>query len=1140
MIREHNDESICLPTLKYRFEGFDIIQLCKIHWWLFDSNQNLNTRGEMGRHWSSKRSRSKSKSRSRSPSSSLSRHYHRDRYRERGRKDRSRSKSPKSTRDRDHTGTVSNSKFRSRSRSRSPVYESRRKDRKRSRSPSQKQSSSSSSSLHNREKVEDIIGRDVNYQNFDIDEQQKRLEKIMKERRERVEKWRQQQKSIIGSSERNNGDEITNKVIESDETIEEKPKKTWTLDDENEDDENDTEQNNGQPGNDDVELDDSTFQKPISSIAEIEDKIEEVVKVNSQSTTKQEDKIEIKRIEIVTKKNSSNPIKMNDNSHSDIKTNNDEDDEDIDPLDAYMQGIQEEVKKYRSQTVQEKNRNEKVTVVVGIAKNKTSKRKGELIEQNQDALELSSGDEIGPDSELANAMDNLQAKSKQKKLMTISKEDITYIKFRKNFYIEVPEIAKMTDAEVEKYKTELEGIKTKGKGCPRPIKTWAQCGVSKKVLEVLKKNNYEKPTPIQSQAIPAIMSGRDLIGIAKTGSGKTLAFLLPMFRHILDQPPLDVGDGPISIIMTPTRELATQIYSECRKFAKYLGLRIVAVYGGTPISEQIGDLKPGAEIVVCTPGRMIDMLAANNGRVTNLRRCTYVVLDEADRMFDMGFEPQVMRIIDGIRPDRQTVMFSATFPRIMEALARRILDRPIEVQVGGRSVVCKDVQQEVIIINEDDKFLKLLEILGKYANDGSAIVFVDKQEHADMLLKELMHASYTCLALHGGIDQNDRDSTIADFKNGRVNVLVATSVAARGLDVKHCIVVVNYDCPNHYEDYVHRCGRTGRAGNKGFAYTFITSDQGRYANDLIKALTLSENSVPPELQNLFEEYKREQEILGKKVKSSSGFTGKGFKFDEAEAQQAVERKKFQKAALGLQDSDDEDPEEDIDQEIENMLAPKKKTIVQPLIPVKGEKTLSEKLELAKQLASKISMTKTPSSVINRPSATMHAEAILKGDTSSLGDIASAVTAKSIAEQRAEKLHAKLNYIPKEFEYNENGDLIKRDDDDLFGQNLNTQRYEEELEINDFPQQARWRVTSKEAIAMISEYSEAGITVRGTYFPPSKEPKLELGERKLYLAIEGTTEMAVSKAKSEIIRLIKEELIKVNNSLHLNKNRYRVV
>ena len=225
------------------------------------------------------------------------------------------------------------------------------------------------------------------------------------------------------------------------------------------------------------------------------------------------------------------------------------------------------------------------------------------------------------------------------------------------------------------------------------------------------------------------MSGRDLIGIAKTGSGKTLAFLIPMFRHILDQPRLESGDGPIAIIMTPTRELATQIYAQCRKFTKYLyhtgrgessmggketRLRVVAVYGGTPISEQIGDLKPGAEIVVCTPGRMIDMLAANSGRVTNVRRCTYVVLDVADRMFDIGFEPQIMRIIDGIRPDRQTVMFSATFPRIMEALARRILDKPIEVQVGGRSVVCKEVEQNVVIINDDDKFLKLLGILGEF------------------------------------------------------------------------------------------------------------------------------------------------------------------------------------------------------------------------------------------------------------------------------------------------------------------------------------------------------------------------------------------------------------------------------------------
>ena len=308
------------------------------------------------------------------------------------------------------------------------------------------------------------------------------------------------------------------------------------------------------------------------------------------------------------------------------------------------------------------------------------------------------------------------------------------------------------------------------------------------------------------------------------------------------------------------------------------------------------------------------------------------------------------------------------------------------------------------------------------------------------------------------------------------------------------------------------------------------------------------NPVSQDLQKLFDDYKREQELLGKKVKSSSGFSGKGFKFDEAEAQQAVEKKRLQKAALGLNDSDDEEGDDaDIDQEIENLLAPKKKTII-TTTPISGlqqqasstiastvstvtstvsePKTIAEKMELAKQMASKISLTKVSSIVsIGKTSATAQTEAILKGDAYSLGDIASAVNAKSLAEQRAERLHAKLNYIPRDSEYNDDGELVRRDDD--FIETIGgTQRFEEELEINDFPQQARWRVTSKEAIAMISEYSEAGITVRGTFFPPGKEPSL--GERKLYLAIEGTNEMAVSKARAEIVRLIKEELVKMVN------------
>lgn len=482
--------------------------------------------------------------------------------------------------------------------------------------------------------------------------------------------------------------------------------------------------------------------------------------------------------------------------------------DDVDPLDAFMKEVNEEVRKVNKITGPAPKAAEGkaatssgVTIITGVAKKNTETvKKGELIEQNQDGLEYSSEEE---QEDIKDTAANLANKQK-KELAKIDHSGINYLPFRKVFYVEVPEIAKMTQTEVDAYKAELEGINVKGKGCPKPIRTWAHCGVTRKEFDVLRKLGFEKPTPIQCQAIPAVMSGRDLIGIAKTGSGKTLAFILPMFRHVLDQPPLEEAEGPIAIIMSPTRELCMQIGKDIKKFAKSLNLRAVCVYGGTGISEQIAELKRGAEIIVCTPGRMIDMLAANSGRVTNLRRVTYVVLDEADRMFDMGFEPQVMRIIDNIRPDRQTVMFSATFPRQMEALARRILKKPVEIQVGGRSVVCKEVEQHVVVLEEDAKFFKLLELLGLYQELGSIIVFVDKQENADILLKDLMKASYPCMSLHGGIDQFDRDSTIIDFKQGRVKLLIATSVAARGLDVKQLILVVNYDCPNHYEDYVHR------------------------------------------------------------------------------------------------------------------------------------------------------------------------------------------------------------------------------------------------------------------------------------------------------------------------------------------------
>ncbi|KAK4907351.1 pre-mRNA processing RNA-helicase, partial [Elasticomyces elasticus] len=356
------------------------------------------------------------------------------------------------------------------------------------------------------------------------------------------------------------------------------------------------------------------------------------------------------------------------------------------------------------------------------------------------------------------------ARKKKKDIGTVNHAKVDYESFRKDFYNESIDLQDLDEEQ-----------------------SWAQCGLGVQALGVVHSLGFDAPTSIQAQAIPAIMSGRDVIGVAKTGSGKTIAFLLPIFRHIKDQRPIEGVDGPIGLILSPTRELATQIHKECKPFLKALGLRAVCAYGGAPIKDQIAELKRGAEIVVCTPGRMIDLLAANGGRVTNLRRITYTVLDEADRMFDMGFEPQVMKILANIRPDRQTVLFSATFPRQMDALARKTLRQPIEITVGGRSMVAPEIEQVVEVRNGPAKFMRLLELLGRLYEDDShsddrALIFMDRQDTADLLLRDLMKKGYPCMSIHGGKDQIDRDSTISDFKNGVVPILIATSVAARGLD----------------------------------------------------------------------------------------------------------------------------------------------------------------------------------------------------------------------------------------------------------------------------------------------------------------------------------------------------------------------
>ena len=567
-----------------------------------------------------------------------------------------------------------------------------------------------------------------------------------------------------------------------------------------------------------------------------------------------------------------------------------EEEEEADPLDAFMSDLSAAPTK--------------PSTLNGLRSNKARKQEPEAIFGDEgDDLTAIGAD---PDDILA-----IASKKKKKDIPTVNHAKINYEPFRRNFYSEPIDMADYTEEDVASLRLELDGIKVRGVDVPKPVTKWAQCGLGVQSLDVIQKLGYEAPTSIQSQAIPAIMSGRDVIGVAKTGSGKTIAFLLPMFRHIKDQRPLDSLEGPIGLVMTPTRELATQIHKECKPFLKALNLRAVCAYGGAPIKDQIADLKRGAEIIVCTPGRMIDLLAANSGRVTNLRRVTYVVLDEADRMFDMGFEPQVMKILANIRPNRQTVLFSATFPRQMEALARKTLTKPVEIVVGGRSVVAPEITQIVEIRNDDKKFVRLLELLGNmYADekneDDRALIFVDRQESADTLLRDLMKKGYPCMSIHGGKDQVDRDSTIDDFKAGIVPILIATSVAARGLDVKQLKLVVNFDAPNHLEDYVHRAGRTGRAGNTGTAVTFLTEEQDRYAVDIAKALKQSGQPVPEPVQKLVDMF-MEKVKAGKEKALNSGFGGKGLeKLDqERDAAKARERKTYKTGEEG----DEEEREE---------------------------------------------------------------------------------------------------------------------------------------------------------------------------------------------------------------------------------------
>ncbi|KAL5278730.1 DDX4 family protein [Megaselia abdita] len=388
-------------------------------------------------------------------------------------------------------------------------------------------------------------------------------------------------------------------------------------------------------------------------------------------------------------------------------------------------------------------------------------------------------------------------------------------------------------------------VKVTGENIPAPIKDFESSGLRDLILANVKKSGYTVPTPIQKNSIPVIKEKRDLMACAQTGSGKTAAFLLPIISNLMEDNFESTVGSPHAVVISPTRELAIQIFNEARKFAHGSCIKICIVYGGTGTKHQSDNVLKGCNILIATPGRLNDFVSRDYIRFDD---CRYVVLDEADRMLDMGFLPEVEKVMDNPtmrdRADRQTLMFSATFPEEIQNLAGKFLKDYVFLTVGIVGGACTDVEQNFYEVSKFKKRSKLIEVLEENGAVGT-MVFVDTKRNADFLASILSETKFPTTSIHGDRMQREREQALADFKSGAMQVLIATSVAARGLDIKNVAHVINYDLPSSIDEYVHRIGRTGRVGNRGKATSFFDPENNQAViNDLVKILTQAGQPIP--------------------------------------------------------------------------------------------------------------------------------------------------------------------------------------------------------------------------------------------------------------------------------------------------------
>jgi len=434
--------------------------------------------------------------------------------------------------------------------------------------------------------------------------------------------------------------------------------------------------------------------------------------------------------------------------------------------------------------------------------------------------------------------------------------------FRKNFYSVNELTESMTKDEVKAFWSE-HNIVLYGKGRKKfkPILTFKELGFPKEVMKIC--SGFEKPTPIQSQCWPILSSGRDVIGIAETGSGKTLAFSIPALMHVKTRVEVEgkKRKGPIMLVVAPTRELAMQSQDVLEEAAKFVKIRSVCVYGGVPKPPQRDALRRGVEVLVATPGRLIDLMEEG---CCDLSQISYLVLDEADRMLDQGFERDIRKIIGQTHVSRQTALFSATWPDSVRELAHEFLTRPIKVTIGSDDLAAGTrIKQIVEVIDDRARELRLNKLLKEYhaSRKNRMLIFVLYKKEASRIEMSLQRSGWNCTSIHGDKSQEARTEAVENFKNGRVPLLVATDVAARGLDIPDVDYVINYSFPLTIEDYVHRIGRTGRAGKSGVSHTFFQACDKARAGELVKVLKDAGQDVPKEMMSFDLNIKKKEHKL---------------------------------------------------------------------------------------------------------------------------------------------------------------------------------------------------------------------------------------------------------------------------------------